>query len=813
MRDHSWVSSVCLFAMIHVLSVPTFGSAPPEHVTTTSLIQEAMRATAHRNFAVAHEKYEQLLTLDPATGYPLYARFLARTKQTTAIRELFSRESFGKLSPLAQSRTALAAGDTAKAQELLEETTSPAELYAATIALYNLLRDAGETTRAQERLLSSLRAPTLSPAQRLDLFERLLRVAPTQRLSDVFCEVLASVVSESALDFPELRQLVAEALANLDSKPGYAKLRSDLSARSSVDPLAAWLESLAWQRRGDTARARSILETGLKNARVTTTTKAILLEELAQLPNLELDRAEQLYKELLPLASHPDRVRLRLAGILFKAKRYEEVCRVLEEIDRTKLSEGDRKLLPNMLLTAMAKVRPATQVVAAFENEAKGQPYPFLRELAEAPFALLPETEDHLKYRQALQARLRESTAPTELLVLMMSTENQLRSSEAVVAALEAYTQARPKDYEALNEYAIAASQRAYSLVVGPHETTPSQELVREQVDKAARALWQVVKSRPYATEPYLRLMELYRVVGERDKALGVANALAKHTSATAEEIHLAAYLLDEVGFTTDSLTFYQEAIQLDPQNGRFKMNLANAYRKLGRDQDAMALYRELFERGSHGRQHHVHQLTEDAYALAEKLGQTAELIRFWRSLAARNDVPQRDELLVHVGALLVEKKRFSEATEFLELVMKLYPTSQDEVEPLIARAAAMQGDLARARDIYMARAKRATTQEERIETLMDFGRLLAAVGDFAGAIDHWEKLAGDFPEHPQAARALILAAQAAIANNQRERAQALLMKYLSIDRGDSEGERQARELLDTLSTQALQKGSQTKKQ
>src|SRR5690606_18689252 len=143
-----------------------------------------------------------------------------------------------------------------------------------------------------------------------------------------------------------------------------------------------------------------------------------------------------------------DRVRLRLAGILFKAKRYEEVCRVLEEIDRTKLSEGDRKLLPNMLLTAMAKVRPATQVVAAFENEAKGQPYPFLRELAEAPFALLPETEDHLKYRQALQARLRESTAPTELLVLMMSTENQLRSSEAVVAALEAYTQARPKDYE-----------------------------------------------------------------------------------------------------------------------------------------------------------------------------------------------------------------------------------------------------------------------------------------------------------------------------------------------------------------------------
>ncbi|MGC8840497.1 MAG: tetratricopeptide repeat protein [Candidatus Sumerlaeaceae bacterium] len=764
-----------------------------------------MRATAKRDWKAARKKYEQLVSLDPQNGFPLYARFLARTKQTTAVKELLSRDTLTKLPPLVRARTFLAAGDTTQALELFAQANSDAEFYAATVALYNILREAGDTTRSQQRLIAALRSANLAPAQRLDLFERLLRTAHPTIIADVFCEVITSLGDNSVLDFPDLRQFAAEALANLDAKPGYAKLRADLSARAPNDPAAAWLDSLAWQRRGDTARARTVLENALHDVHLTTNSKALLLEELAQLPGVELDRAEQLYNELLPLAKNPDRVRLRLAGILFKAKRYDEVCRIIEAIDRQKLDESDRKLAANMRLTALAKVRPARDVVAAFEEEARGKDYLFLRELAEAPFALLPETSDHLKYREALQARLRETTAPTELLVLMMSTENQLRSPDAIVAALEAYTQARPTDFEALNEYAIAASQRAYSLVVGPHETTPTLETVHQNVDKAARALWQVAKNRPYATEPYLRLMELYRVIGDREKAIGVAQALAKHTSATAEEIHLAAYLLDEANFTTDSLAYYHEAIQRDPQNGRFKMNLANAYRKLGRDKEAMALYRELFERGSYGRQHHIHQLTEDAYALAEKLGQIGELIRFWKSLATRSDVPQRDEFLVHVGSLLVEKKRFADAVEFLDLARRLYPEQRDEIEPHIAKAAAMQGDLERAKAIYLACAQRAATTDEKIEVLTDLGRLLAAAGDFAAARDHWEKLAEDFPDHPRAARALILAAQAASTLNNRAQAQQLLLKYLSRDRGDSEGERQAREFLDALSKQTLQ--------
>jgi tetratricopeptide (TPR) repeat protein len=371
-----------------------------------------------------------------------------------------------------------------------------------------------------------------------------------------------------------------------------------------------------------------------------------------------------------------------------------------------------------------------------------------------------------------------------------------------VVAALENYTQARPNDYEALNEYAIAASQQAWLMLAGPHETTPSLATVQQAVDKGARALWQVVRARPYATEPYLRLMELYRAVGERDKALGVASSLAQQTSATAEDIHLAAYLLDEAGYTTESLAFFRRAIERDPQNGRFRMNFANALRKLGRNAEAMAIYRDLFERGSYGHQHHVHQLTEDAFALAEKLGQTDALVQFWRSLATRADVPQRDELLPQIGELLVNKKRFSEGLEFLELARKLYPDTRDRVELSIAKAAAMQGDLAQARAIYEARAGRAPSSDARIDVLLDYGRLLAAIGDFADAVAHWESLASAYPNQPRAAHALLLAAQAELARGNSARARQLANAYLSRDRGDSEGEREAREFLAELTRQ-----------
>ncbi|MCX7624866.1 MAG: tetratricopeptide repeat protein [Candidatus Sumerlaeaceae bacterium] len=792
--------SLRLLSMVVPIFLTSLVSVGWTSQTTTSLVEDAMRFTARKDFHRATQLYERLLDVDPYSGFPLYARFLARTRQTTGIELLLSRPEFSAMPVLVRARTLMALGETTAAIAQLTTATTPQESYAASVALYNLLREAGKNHEANEVLKKALADKNLDSIERLDLFTRYTRQATPSETADIFEQLVTDLLTHRRLDFPAMRQLATDTLASFDGRPSYAEFRRNIAERSTHSAIAAWIHSLQLQRRGDQELARAALEKALEIAHMTTATRAVVLEELAQLVATDTARAETLYRELLPLALNPDRVRLRLAGVLFKAKRYDDACRLIGEIDRTCLDEAEKKLAANMRLTALAKVKPAAEVVKAFEEEARGKSYTYLRELAEAPFALLPETQDHLKYREALQARLRETTAPPELLVLMMSTENQLRSQEAVVAALEAYTQYFPKEYEALNEYALAASQRAYSLVVGPHETTPSAELVSQAVDKAARALWQVIASRPYANQPYLRLIELYRAAGDPSKSRGVALSLLKHTSVTAEQVHLAAYLLDETGYTTDAIAVYRDAIAREPKNGRFKMNLANAFRKLGRYREAMDIYRDLFSHGSYGRQHHVHQLTEDAYDTAEKLGETAELLKFWRALANRDDVPQRDELLMQIGSLLVEKKRYAEGLEFLDIAEKLFPRLTEEIETLRAKAAAMQGDIESAKTIYLNRAKRTVSEEERIEVLLDLGRLFAGAGAFREAIAHWEKVASDFSTHPKAARGLLLAAQAELAQNNKTRARELVSRYLSRDRGDSDGEREAQELLAKLS-------------
>lgn len=801
-------AATCLVVLIMVApssaragqSATTVGLAisSTAHGTTPSLLQQAIRATAAHRPDEAQAAYEKLCRLDPVAGLPLYARFLARTGQTSAARQLATTPRF-PVSPVVRARAALAADDLQLAAELLDTSPTALRTYPEIALAYNILSQLGESKKARELLMMALRRATLAPAERLDLFKRLVQAGgQDEALVEIFLDSIRRVAESPDLEFTVIRETVNESLDALDGKPGYDRFRQKIVERATSDPLAAWVAALALHRKGEPETARALLRQALAAPASTSSPRAILLAEAAQ-EEPSLDRAEALYRELLASTPRKDRVRLKLAGVLFKAKRFAETLAILDQIDRTHLDEGERKLLANMRLTAMAKVRPAEEVVRAFEREALGHDYRFLRELAEAPFALLPETRDHLEYRKALQARLRETTAPPELLVLMMSTEHQLRSEDAVVAALQAYTDLRPKDYDALEDYAIAASQRAYSRLVGPHETTPSLETIRRDVDAGARALWNAIKSRPYAIQPYLRLIELYRVAGQPDKARRVVDVLCTQTSATAEDIHLAAYLLDESGDTTTALPLYHQAIQRDPQNGRFKMNLANAYRKLGRGDDAMKLYRELFEHGSYGRQHHIHQLTEDAFALAEQMGRTSELVRFWRGLADRSDVPQRDELLVHVGELLSNKKRFAESLEFLERALQLFPETRDEVEPLIAKAAAMQGDLGRARSIYEQRLARCGDDESRIQTRTELGQLYAAVGEFAQATATWLDLAATYPDHPKAARALILAAQAELARHEQHRARQLLEQYLSRDRGDSEAEQQARELLDAI--------------
>ncbi|MCX7964404.1 MAG: hypothetical protein N2644_08020 [Candidatus Sumerlaea chitinivorans] len=781
--------------------VPTFASG--NEVSTETLLRDAIRATAQRNLTSATACYQQLCQREPETGYPLFARYLSRTRQTTAAESLRAELTRLPLSSLGKARTAVALGETTAAIEMLSRAPESDDLYARTILLYALLNEQGKRIKARRQLLRAIQAPSLTPYERRDLFRKLLADVAATDLGAVLLSVFADFVQHGGFDTPQLREMATDALSACDGQPGFAELRTTLSENATTNPLAAWFSALVAQRAGDVASAQSYLERAWAETSATRT-GALIGEELAKFLVAQPDKAEAIYRQLITIGRNPDRVRLLFAQYLFKQKRYREVCALLESIDRSKLDETQRRLLSNMRLTAMATYAPAAEVVRAFEEEAAGRNWEQLRELAEAPFVLLPETPQHLEFRKALQARFRETTAPVELYVLMLSTEHQLRSQEAMLAALRAYVEARPHEYAAVDEYATAAGIRAIQLVSGPHETTPPLSQIQEAVDEAARALWKVVQNRPYALEPYQRLMSLYKTCQMPDKAREVPLALTKHTSATVEEIHLAAYLLAQEGFTTDSIPLYEEAIRKAPEIGRYKMNLAYAYQALGRNEEAMAIYRRLFVEGSFGRQHHIHQLVEDAYALAEKMGTLEDLLKFWNELRTKPDIPQRNEFLEHVARHLLSKKRYSEAQAFAETLLRDCPDDRDAAEILLAEIALAQGEISRARGIFMERASRAKSEQDRIRVRADYAALLASYQLVDQAVEEWLSVAREYSASPAAGRCYLYAAQAYLTSGKLTQARELVSTYLSRNYGDSDGERLARELMEKVNAQEL---------
>jgi hypothetical protein len=524
--------------------------------------------------------------------------------------------------------------------------------------------------------------------------------------------------------------------------------------------------------------------------------KLLAWEELARLLPAAPDRAIRLYSELLEISPNPDRIRLSIAQLHFGARRYADACVALAPVDRAKLDESRRRIAGNMRLTAMAKSRPAADVVRAFEEESRGMRWGALRELAEAPFALLPETSDHLQFRNVLQARLRETTAPVELYALMMSTEDKLRSGEVVIAALHAYVEARPDEAEALREYAGAVAAMAFGLVAGSHETTPTAQALQATADEASKALWKLAQSRPYDPEPYQKLMALYNLFGLPDKARMVPAAIASRTSVTAEEVHLAAFLLAGAGLTTDSIPLYRRSLVLSPGSGKYLMNLAAALAKTGGGEEAAEIYCNLMLGGSHGRQYHAHQLHEDSYELAESRGKLGEHMEFLRGLSKKADLPGRGEFLLDAGKLMFARQRPDDSVMFLEIAMKTCPEEAAEAENLLANAYAMKGDMARAGEILKAREKRAKTKEEAIDARFLLAALHGAHGDAGNAVAEWKQLARDYPGEPAAARGYLAAAQTLMEKRDFAAARQLLDAYLAMNPGDSDAERSARELL-----------------
>jgi tetratricopeptide (TPR) repeat protein len=296
--------------------------------------------------------------------------------------------------------------------------------------------------------------------------------------------------------------------------------------------------------------------------------------------------------------------------------------------------------------------------------------------------------------------------------------------------------------------------------------------------------------------------MELYKFFGQPEKAQRVPQYLCSSTTAPAEALALAAYIYATNGMPEQALPLYERALKQEPANAKIRLNYAGGLTRVGRFDDAEAIYQDLIQNGSDQHQYHTHELYAGAYELASQRGKIPQLIEFLQKLTGDKSVPQRDVFLIDAGKLLRSRGHAEESIAFFQQAARDFPErAEDAQEELVDTYIGLkQFDKAEQEVRAMQSASKDPATPLRVR--YNLAMITAAKGDVDGAVAMWKQLAQENPRSKQSGRSLLAAAQTLRQANRPSDAVEILQKFLATGTGDVESEGTARQILELLQKQ-----------
>lgn len=769
-----------------------------ETPTTASLLQQAMRQTAKRDFPAAEKLYQQLGELDPMNGLPAFARFLNLTGQTSKTQALLSNPALQSAPPVVRARVAIEGGLAQDAIRILREPTPAGQVYTQGVLLSNQLQGLKQPAVAAHELTAAIAATELTPNERIDLLKKLTRLGDCASLSTAIPLAAKSLVTSSTLDFQFLRPVIWEAIMSRSACADFASFQSQLLGGDQT-PVDAWLDALASIRRGDARGAYTTLQAASKRVQ-SPRERAIVLEELAMLSSGDMHEALRLREEIITAAADSNRVHIDAASIAMRLGDYPKAMQHISAVKTAALADDQKQQLQYVQLAATAKLGGPDAVLDAFTSMTAGLKWQAMRDLAEAPFEKLEPTEVQ-GLRESLLKRLHTSDASPALYVLLLSAEHRLDSQEGMLAALAGYTRARPNDVAAQADLATVSA--ALAATMGQSGTTTST--VKGTADIAAQALWKLVEAKPYEPEPYGKLMELYRFFGDTDKATRVPQYLTSSTTAPAEAIALAAYIYATNGMPTQAVPLYERALKAEPNNAKFRLNYAGALTRVNRFDQAEAIFKDLIQHGVDGKQYHTHEVYAGAWELAAQRKALPAFIAFLDQLKTDPTVPQRDLFLLDAGKLLLNRDHPDLSLSYFDKLETEFPAlaSVAQEQKVEALSALKQFDAAEKQVVAMEKASTSTVDQLRAR--YNLGLVKSARGDVDAAVKTWLQIADENPRREEAGRSYLAAAQTLMNAGRTSDAKTILDKCIQTT-NEVETEATARQLLEKIQKQETQK-------
>jgi tetratricopeptide (TPR) repeat protein len=280
----------------------------------------------------------------------------------------------------------------------------------------------------------------------------------------------------------------------------------------------------------------------------------------------------------------------------------------------------------------------------------------------------LPESdlpaEDRLAFLDDLEARRAFSpgppgSAPFDHLLASLSLA-RTGAPEAALARLPEPAPAEP-DLFALHRLRLLArlgrteesgplARRLLGLPDSPPEPAsgpPPEERPWTEADAIAHLL-----ARPFDPEPMRALIRLRAAAGRPPQDIAAVPALVAEDATNPFFLGHCGYVLATEGFPEIALTYHDRALAREPGDPFLAMNRAACLTRLGRWDEAAAIYRSLLVHGHAGRPYHVHELILRLWQIASRQGTEAACRDMFTLLARDPSLPWRNQIAEESASL-----------------------------------------------------------------------------------------------------------------------------------------------------------------
>jgi len=385
----------------------------------------------------------------------------------------------------------------------------------------------------------------------------------------------------------------------------------------------------------------------------------------------------------------------------------------------------------------------------------------------------------------------------------------------AEIASYAAYLKQAADDTQMLRFAAQLAVQYATSHfrieASGDRHSTATLRVVDEHLsDQAIQFYRQLIALQPAVPDAYSSLMQVYQLRGEVEAAKKVAAEFVERDPESPEQLAAAASILDENGFTTDALHYYEKSLRIDPSNYAVWVKYADVLRVIGECAKAKTILQTMLERGyvqqagaeaQMAKPYNQPLLLANLYKLAIACRETTSLVEYLSSLQSK-PLPGKPEFLLSSAKLCLQLGAFDTAISAVQRLQKDYPNS-----PLLPESYLLLGQIWYTRNdrnkaIEVFREVEAKFPQSRAAITAGFNRAvaLAAGGKIKEAIAAYRELASKYPDNDHALGALYEAAVLAYrAQKDTATCESLLTEFLATNCQDFPLRKNAKRALERL--------------